>query len=123
MATVATPAFLWRIGAIYTFLGIATGAFGAHGLSKRPGILQAQIDSWKTASHYAIFNGVALLAVSLHPRFSTHRFAGPAIALGAALFSGSVYALVLDRDRLRFLGPVTPLGGVVLLAGYATLAL
>ncbi|ELU37934.1 YhhN domain-containing protein [Rhizoctonia solani AG-1 IA] len=97
--TVTTPAFLWRTGAIYTFIGIATGAFGAHGLSKRPGILPAQIDSWKTAAHYAIVNGVALMAVSLHPKFSTHRVAGPSIALGAALFSGSIYALVLNRDR------------------------
>ncbi|KAF8756206.1 hypothetical protein RHS01_04720 [Rhizoctonia solani] len=118
----ATPAFLWRTGAIYTFIGIATGAFGAHGLSKRPGILPAQIDSWKTAAHYAAINGVALMAVSLHPKFSTHRVAGPSIALGAALFSGSIYALVLNRDRFKFLGPVTPLGGVALLAGYAALA-
>ncbi|CAE6400686.1 unnamed protein product [Rhizoctonia solani] len=122
MASIATPTFLWRIGAIYTFLGIATGAFGAHGLSKRPSILPAQVDSWKTGSQYAITNGVALLAVSLHPKFSTHRFAGPAIALGTALFSGSIYALVLNRDRFKFLGPVTPLGGLTLLVGYAALA-
>ncbi|KAH7334542.1 hypothetical protein B0J17DRAFT_673794 [Rhizoctonia solani] len=123
MASIATPSFLWRTGAIYTFIGIATGALGAHGLAKRPGILPAQIDSWKTGSHYAIFNGVALMAISLHPKFSTHRYAGPAIALGTALFSGSIYPLVLQRERFKFMGPVTPLGGLTLLAGYAMLAL
>ncbi|CAE6446701.1 unnamed protein product [Rhizoctonia solani] len=122
MAAIATPSFLWRTGAIYTFTGIATGAFGAHGLSKRQGILPAQLDSWKTASQYAIINGVALLAISLHPKFSTHRFAGPAIALGTALFSGSIYLLVLKKEQFKFMGPVTPLGGLCLLAGYATLA-
>ncbi|CUA67219.1 hypothetical protein RSOLAG22IIIB_13330 [Rhizoctonia solani] len=81
------------------------------------------MESWKTASHYSVFNGVALLAISLHPKFSTHRIAGPAIALGTALFSGSVFLLVWKGERLKFLGPVTPLGGLCLLAGYAALAL
>ncbi len=39
------------------------------------------------------------MLVSLHPRFGLHRFAGPAIATGAAVFSGSIFALVLGRDR------------------------
>ncbi|KAG8711957.1 hypothetical protein FRC11_001375 [Ceratobasidium sp. 423] len=123
MANIATPSFLWRTGAIYTFLGIAFGAFGAHGLVKRKGILPAQLESWKTAAHYSIFNGVALMAISLHPKFSTHRYAGPTIALGTALFSGSVYLLVLNKERFKILGPVTPLGGLALLAGYGMLAL
>ncbi|CAE6440867.1 unnamed protein product [Rhizoctonia solani] len=105
------------------FIGIATGAFGSHGLSKRPGILPGQIDSWKTGSHYSIFNGVALMLISLHPKFSTHRYAGPAIVVGTALFSGSIYLLVLQRERFKFMGPVTPMGGLSLLAGYAMLAL
>ncbi|CAE6457391.1 unnamed protein product [Rhizoctonia solani] len=122
MAAIVTPSFLWRTGAIYTFTGIMLGAFGAHGLSKRQGVLPAQIDSWRTASHYVTINGVALLAISQHPKFSTHRFAGPAIALGTALFSGSIYLLILNKEKFKFMGPVTPLGGVCLLAGYATLA-
>ncbi|KAJ1301456.1 hypothetical protein OPQ81_008714 [Rhizoctonia solani] len=128
MASIATPASLWRTGAIYSksinhLSGSRPGAFGAHGLSKRPGITQHQIDSWKTGAHYAIINGVALMAISLHPRFSTHRFAGPAIALGTALFSGSIYLLVWKRETFKFLGPVTPMGGLALMAGYAMLAL
>ena len=46
-----------------------------------------------------IYNGLGLLLVSLHPRFSFHRFAGPAIAVGSLLFSGSIMTLVLARDR------------------------
>ncbi|CAE6450864.1 unnamed protein product, partial [Rhizoctonia solani] len=72
---------------------------GALALFTRQGILPAQIDSWRTASHYVIINGVALLAISLHPKFSTHRFAGPAIALGTALFPGSIYLLVLKKEQ------------------------
>ncbi|CAE6431027.1 unnamed protein product [Rhizoctonia solani] len=123
MANIATPSFLWRTGAIYTFIGISTGAFGAHGLRGRKNILPVHLESWKVAAHYAIFNGVALMAISLHPKFSTHRYAGPAIVLGTALFSGSIYPLVLLGERFKFLGPVTPLGGLTLLAGYAMLAL
>lgn len=85
-------------------------------------------------------NGVALLAISQHPRFAAHRFAGPAIAAGTTLFSLSIVALTLDRNtcvtwgiilpgmqsnrpvcRFKFLGPVTPLGGMMMIAGYVLL--
>ena len=46
-----------------------------------------------------IYNGIALLALSLHPRFSRHRIAGPAIFMGTTIFSGSIWALTLDRER------------------------
>lgn len=64
-----------------------------------------------------MYNGLALMFLSTHPRFSVHRFAGPAIAVGSFVFSSSIYALVLNRDRFRFLGPVTPMGGAVMIAG------
>ncbi|KII93550.1 hypothetical protein PLICRDRAFT_35776 [Plicaturopsis crispa FD-325 SS-3] len=105
-----------------TAVGIMAGAFGAHGLKRRAGITPENIHAFETASHYAVYNGLALLLVSLHPRFAAHRFAGPAIAGGTVLFSGSILALVLGRDRFKFLGPVTPLGGAVMIAGYLSLA-
>lgn len=46
-----------------------------------------------------MYNGLAMMVTSLHPRFAAHRFAGPAIAAGGLLFSGSIFALVLARDR------------------------
>ncbi|EJF66986.1 hypothetical protein DICSQDRAFT_151365 [Dichomitus squalens LYAD-421 SS1] len=116
------PALLWRTGALLAAAGIVAGAFGSHGLRKRPGITPDKVHAWETASHYAVFNGLALLLVSLHPRFAVHRFAGPAIAVGASVFSGSILALVLARDRFRWLGPITPIGGSILIAGYIALA-
>lgn len=57
----------------------------------------------------------------MHPRFSLHRFAGPAIAVGGLVFSSSIVALVLNREKFRVLGPVTPLGGAAMIAGYVFL--
>ncbi|ESK98298.1 duf423 domain-containing protein [Moniliophthora roreri MCA 2997] len=108
---------LWRTGAAFAAVGMITGAFGAHGLKKHEGITPDQVRSWETAAHYAVFNGLGLLAISLHPRFAVHRFAGPAIALGGAVFSTTIFALVLNRDRFKFLGPITPLGGLVMISG------
>lgn len=46
-----------------------------------------------------VLNGIALLAISLHPRFGVHKFAGPAVLVGSSIFSGTIMALVLNRDR------------------------
>ncbi|OBZ78735.1 hypothetical protein A0H81_00879 [Grifola frondosa] len=118
-----TPSLLWRTGAVLAAVGIVAGAFGAHGLQKREGITQENLHAWQTASNYAIYNGLALLLVSLHPRFAVHRFAGPAIAAGSIIFSGSIMTLVLARDRFRWMGPITPIGGSIMIAGYVALAL
>ena len=75
--------------------------------------------------------------ISLHPHFSSHRFAGPAIALGGFIFSSSIMLLVFNRamyvtlcrryqvlmvgNRARVLGPVTPLGGIITILGCAQL--
>jgi uncharacterized membrane protein YgdD (TMEM256/DUF423 family) len=53
----------------------------------------------------------------MHPRFSYHRFAGPAIFAGSLVFSGSIFALVLGGDKAKFLGLTTPMGGLALMAG------
>ncbi|KAF7307012.1 DUF423-domain-containing protein [Mycena indigotica] len=108
------PNLLWKIGSGFVATGVITGAFGAHALSTR--LSPESLNSFRTASSYSIFNGLALLIISTHPRFSVHRFAGPAIVAGATAFSGSIFALVLNRD-LKFLGPVTPLGGLLMISG------
>lgn len=79
-----------------------------------------------------IANGLGLMLVAMHPTFSAHRFAGPAILGGGAVFSSSVIALVLFKKyvclrfvyellifgkSLKFLGPITPLGAIVMIAG------
>ncbi|KAF9240872.1 hypothetical protein BU15DRAFT_87447 [Melanogaster broomeanus] len=110
--------FLWRSGAILAAAGMLFGAFGAHALKQRPGITADKLHGWETASHYAVktVNGLGLMLVSMHPKFAAHRFAGPAILTGGAVFSGSIMALVLFKE-LKFLGPVTPLGGIIMIAG------
>ncbi|KAF9229397.1 hypothetical protein BS17DRAFT_771402 [Gyrodon lividus] len=113
---------LWRSGAILVAAGMLTGAFGAHALKRRPGITADNLHAWGTASNYAIANGLGLMLVAMHPRFSAHHFAGPAILTGGAVFSGSIMALVLFKN-LKFLGPITPLGGIVMIAGYVGLVL
>ncbi|KAI5116920.1 hypothetical protein M0805_003993 [Coniferiporia weirii] len=115
------PGMLFQTGAAFATVGVIAGAFGAHGLKKRHGITADQIHSWETAAHYSMYNGLALMLLSMHPRFSAHRFAGPAIAAGGLVFSSSIVALVLNRDRFKFLGPVTPMGGMVMIAGYLSL--
>ncbi|KAF8642324.1 hypothetical protein AX16_009594 [Volvariella volvacea WC 439] len=117
-----TPTLLWKTGALLATAGIIAGAFGAHGLKSRPGITADQLQSWKTASDYAFCNGLGLLALSLHPRLSHSKAPGLAIAVGSLIFSGSIVALVLNRERFRFLGPVTPLGGMIMIGGYLSLA-
>jgi uncharacterized membrane protein YgdD (TMEM256/DUF423 family) len=71
--------------------------------------------NWETASQYMLFHGIALLAISGHPRLAQRRVAAGAIALGTALFSGSIFTLVLLKARGKagasVFGPITPLGG------------
>ncbi|KAF8446073.1 DUF423-domain-containing protein [Boletus edulis BED1] len=110
-----TSPFLWRSGAILAFAGMLTGALGTHGLKRRAGITAADLHAWETASTYAIVNGLGLMLVSMHRRFSTHRFAGLAILTGGVMFSSSIMVLVLQRYRL--FGPITPLGGLIMMAG------
>ena len=61
-----------------------------------------------------MFNSLALLAISAHPRLSHNRFAAGSLAVGSALFSGSLFLMVWLKSRdkkVTYLGPVTPLGG------------
>lgn len=104
------------------FTAVAAGAFGAHKL--RP-LLEAggRYEVWQTAAHYHLVHAVVLLALALYLRREAEATAarrlaraGDLFAAGIALFSGSLYALALGGPR--WLGPVTPLGGLCLLAGW-----
>lgn len=80
--------------------------------------------TWTMASQYMILNGVALLAISHHP-VHAKRWAGPLIIAGTTMFSGSIFALLLYRERMgkwtRLVGPTTPVGGLCMIAGYLSL--
>jgi uncharacterized membrane protein YgdD (TMEM256/DUF423 family) len=113
---------LWLVlGSVYGFLGVALGAFGAHGLRARlgPDLLAV----WKTGVEYQFYHALALLAVGLLARGAVNtgalNLAGLCFAAGVLLFSGSLYALALSG--VRVLGAVTPIGGVLFLAGWLCL--
>ena len=105
--------------------GVALGAFGAHGLER---LLAERGTSatWETAVLYHLLHAVALLALA--PWLGTRAGVDQAIVrwtprcwtIGTLLFSGSLYALALGGPR--WFGPVTPLGGAALIAGWVLLA-
>ena len=97
------------------------GAFGSHGLRSR-NLSERSITSWSTASSYLIYNGLALLAVSFHPGVISglrrYRYATGMILAGALTFSGTVFGLVLAREKVgKVFGPLTPIGGMIMIAG------
>ncbi|MBX6420008.1 MAG: DUF423 domain-containing protein [Sinobacteraceae bacterium] len=115
----AARAFL-ALGAAAGLLGVALGAFGAHALRAR---FDAQsLAVYHTAVQYQFYHAAALLAVglwaALRPTPAVN-FAGACFALGILLFCGSLYVLVLSGAR--WLGVVTPIGGVLFLLGWGAL--
>lgn len=113
--------FTWIGVALSGLLGVAAGAFGAHGLQGdvAPGLLE----TFDTAVRYQVWHTLAMLGVLVWRQTQPLRGQRLVLALwasGAALFSGSLYLLVLTGAR--WLGPVTPLGGLLLMAGWLALA-
>jgi uncharacterized membrane protein YgdD (TMEM256/DUF423 family) len=106
------------------FSAVALGAFGAHAL--KPTLLaRGSLETWHTASLYHLVHAVALLGVALAtlggvaPGRALARAADCWLA-GTALFSGSLYFMALGGPR--WLGPITPVGGVLLIAGWILVA-
>ena len=107
---------LLRIAAGFCFLAVALGAFGAHALKAA---LQASgmMDAWNKAVLYHLVHAVALVALALAG--AGNRATYFLLAAGILLFSGSLYAMALSN--IRWLGAITPLGGLCFLAGWAWL--
>lgn len=108
------------LGAVYGLLGVAFGAFGAHALRAR--LSPDMLAIWHTGVEYQFYHAAALLLVGLWLRAQPGvalQIAGSCFALGVLLFSGSLYALALSG--VRGLGAVTPIGGVLFLAGWLAL--
>jgi uncharacterized membrane protein YgdD (TMEM256/DUF423 family) len=110
------------ISALGGFLGVAAGAFGAHGLRGR--LSSDMLSVFETAVRYQMYHVLALLAVAvLIGRVGDARLldiAGWAFIAGIVLFSGSLYALALSN--VSRLGAITPIGGLAFLVGWAALA-
>lgn len=107
---------------LYGLTGIMLGAMGAHALHERLSE-SGGLDAWKTASSYQIFMALGLLGLSLliAQRGPSNLLHGAVLCwiVGTFMFSGSIYWLVLDGPR--WLGPVTPIGGSLLILGWALL--
>ena len=101
--------------------GVALGALGAHALESLL-VEKGTAHAWETAARYHVLHAVALLASGLwlrHAQGAVARRAGWAArcwTVGVVLFSGSLYGLAVGGPR--WLGPVTPLGGLALIAGW-----
>lgn len=120
---------LRQLAALLGASGVGIGAFGAHAfkatLSKKPGAS----DNWKTAVTYHLIHAVALLSLSAIDRknlrdppspssYFSSWSGGKLMALGTAMFSGSIYLLCFDIGPKRVLGPMTPVGGLLLISGW-----
>jgi uncharacterized membrane protein YgdD (TMEM256/DUF423 family) len=107
-----------RISAIVGFLGVALGAFGAHALKAHLAALNMG-DVWEKAVFYHMVHAVVLLVLASRPVFP--RLPWWFFLAGIILFSGSLY--LLAYTGVRWLGVITPFGGLSLLAGWAILAI
>ena len=107
---------LVRIAAALCFIAVALGAFGAHSL-KSTLELHGMLDVWNKAVLYHFIHAIALLALAF--LVTVNRGAWWLLLAGIFLFSGSLYILALTN--LRWLGAITPFGGLCFLAGWAWL--
>jgi uncharacterized membrane protein YgdD (TMEM256/DUF423 family) len=112
------------VGALSGCLAVAAGAFGAHALRER--LSASLLETFQTGATYQMYHALALVALGiLLARFSVDgstwlTAAGWLFAAGTVLFSGSLYLLALTDTR--WLGAITPLGGVAFILGWLALA-
>jgi len=125
MSNNGTSESLRQLSALLGASGVALGAFGAHALKERLSRKATGIDNWRTGVMYQILHAVALLSVSAlssnNPKSlkaSQSYSGGKVMALGTALFSGSIYLLCLDIGPKKLLGPTTPIGGLLMISGW-----
>ncbi len=111
-----THAIAARIAAGLAMLGVGYGAFGAHGLKAHLEAMPNGMETWKTAVLYHLIHAVAMYVLAV-TRGSLK--AWTLFGLGVLLFSGSLYGLSLWQ--WKWLGPVTPIGGVLFIGGWAVL--
>lgn len=114
-----SAAFWIRLGAVSAAVAVGLGAFGAHALKDR--LTPERLDVFEVGVRYQMYHALALLAcglLALHGRRVD--IAGWSFAVGTLVFSGSLYALVLAERR--WLGAITPIGGLAFLVGWLALA-
>jgi len=108
-------------GGVLALLAVMAGAFGAHGL--RGLVSERGLEVFQTAVTYQMYHSIALVLVAILAALGLSRkllgWAAGFYLAGILLFSGSLYLLVLTE--IRWIGPVTPLGGVCFMVGWALL--
>lgn len=120
------------VGSLLGGLGVALGAFGAHGLPKRlesagwnAQEIARRTELHETAARYQMTNATAILCIGLlgmKRRARSLTAAGWLLLVGTVLFSGLLYALVFAGPEKKWLGAVVPLGGASMIAGWLMLA-
>lgn len=109
------------IGAVLAAASVGAGAFGAHGLAER--LDPRSLELWETAARYLMYGALGVIGTGVLERLWASKLlvaAGWCLLAGAVVFSGTVFALAVGAPR--FLGAVTPLGGLLLIAGFLLLA-
>lgn len=112
------------MGAVLMFLGVGAGAFGAHGLAAYFARFPDLAATYETAVRYHLIHALAILITAwIVTQYSSDfaTWAGWLFLVGIILFSGSLYLLVFTQ--IRWLGAITPLGGVAFLAGWVLIFL
>ena len=113
---------LLALGAVSGAISVMLGAFGAHALKAR--VSTDALSAFQTAVQYQMVHSLAIVAVGLwllrHPEDMFSRYAAFAFCFGILFFSGSLYGLTLGGPR--WLGPVTPIGGTLFIAGWLLFA-
>jgi uncharacterized membrane protein YgdD (TMEM256/DUF423 family) len=112
------------VASILAGLSVAGGAFAAHALKEK--LSERAIEIFETGARYQMYHSLALLVVALllsraEASQSLLIAAGSAFIIGIAIFSGSLYALSLSG--IKWLGAITPLGGVAFIIGWGCLAI
>lgn len=114
---------IWlRLGAMMMFLGVAFGAFGSHALRTR--MTDYYFDVYRTGVFYHLIHALALLFVAWLSTFTSDSkvyWAGILLVCGIVLFSGSLYLLALTGQK--WLGAITPFGGLAFLGAWVLIAL
>ena len=113
---------LLALGAVSGAISVMLGAFGAHSLKVR--LSADALSAFQTAVQYQMVHSLALIALGFwllrHPEDALSRYAALAFCFGIFFFSGSLYGLTLGGPR--WLGPVTPIGGMLFIAGWLLFA-
>ncbi|WP_299778267.1 DUF423 domain-containing protein [uncultured Formosa sp.] len=116
-----TQSIIIATGALFGMLSIIFGAFGAHALKK---ILSTdQLQSFEVGVKYQMYHAIVLLILGLNNSYSSTAIYW-CFTLGIILFSFSIYGLILSDakgKKMSFLGPITPIGGVLLASGWLLL--